>query len=252
MNKQSKIAFVVALALMALTALGLSRLQSFQRLGTPGVKLIERVVYREDGVVVGSNSVALPDKVLNFESKEHPISKVVTDWLPKDTVYAQRSYHAPDGFWTLANVVLMGTDRTSIHDPKYCLAGQGFQTEKVERDAIQIQEPHPYSLPLLKMTVRREVTAPDGTKVPQSALYVFWFVADQQITAEHKERMWWMARDLITRGILQRWAYVSCFSACAPGQEEETYARLREWIAAAVPRFQIATGPARVSLASNP
>jgi hypothetical protein len=203
-------------------------------------------------VLVGSNTVALPEKVLNFESEEHPISKVMHDWLPKDTVYAQRSYQAPDGFRTVANVVLMGTDRTSIHDPKYCLAGQGFQTEKVERDTIEIQEPHPYSLPLLKMTVRREMTAPDGTKVPQSALYVFWFVADQQLTADHKERMWWMARDLITRGILQRWAYVSCYSACNPGQEEEAYARLREWIAAAVPRFQIATGPARGSLASNP
>jgi hypothetical protein len=252
MNKRAGIAFAVALGLMALTALGLSRLQSFQRLGTPGVKLIERAVYREDGVLVGSNSVALPEKVLNFESKELPISKVVHEWLPKDTVYGQRSYHAPDGFWTQANVVLMGTDRTSIHDPKYCLAGQGFQTEKVERDTLEIQEPHSYSLPLLKMTVHREVTAPDGRKVPQSALYVFWFVADHQLTAEHTERMWWMARDMITRGILQRWAYVSCFSACAPGQEEETYARLREWIAAAVPRFQIATGPARASLASNP
>ena len=244
MNRQSKVAFAVALALIASTAVALSRLQALQRLGTPGVKLIEHAVYREDGQTIGTNAVALPERVLNFESREHPIAKVVWNWLPKDTTYAQRFYQAPDGFSTMANVVLMGTDRTSIHDPKYCLAGQGFQTLKEEFDSVPIQEPHAYSLPVFKWTVQREATTPEGVKVPQSALYVFWFVADEQLTANHKERMWWMARDLITRGVLQRWAYVSCFSACAPGQEEATYARMREWIAAAVPQFQLAAGPA--------
>jgi hypothetical protein len=244
MNKQAKVAFGVALALIALAAAGLSRVQSLQRLGVPGLKLVERNVYREDGLVVGTNTVALPERVLNFESKEQPMAKVVTDWLPKDTTYAHRLYQAPDGFWMQANVVLMGTDRTSIHDPKYCLAGQGFQTEKVEHETILIEQPHRYSLPVVKMTVRREAALQDGTKAPQSALYVFWFVADQQLTASHKERMWWMARDLITRGLLQRWAYISCFSACPPGQEEATYARICEWIAAAVPQFQLAAGSA--------
>jgi hypothetical protein len=243
MNRQSKVALVVALALIASTAVALSRLQALQRLGAPGVKLVERPVYREDGETIGTNSVALPERVLNFESKEQPIAKVVWNWLPKDTTYAQRLYQAPDGFWMMANAVLMGTDRTSIHDPKYCLAGQGFETLKEEFDSVPIQEPHAYALPVFKWTVRREATTPEGAKVPQSALYVFWFVADEQLTANHKERMWWMARDLVTRGVLQRWAYISCFSACAPGQEEATYARMREWIAAAVPRFQQATGP---------
>lgn len=247
MNRQSKVAFGVALALIASTAVGLSRLQALQRLGIPGVKVIGHLVYREDGETIGTNSVALPEHVLNFESKEQPIAKVVSDWLPKDTTYGQRYYRATNGFWTMANVVLMGTDRTSIHDPKYCLAGQGFRTVKEEFDSVPIQEPHAYSLPVFKWTIQRESITPEGAKVPQSALYVFWFVADDQLTANHKERMWWMARDLVTRGLLQRWAYVSCFSACAPGQEDATYARMREWIAAAVPQFQRATGPAAAS-----
>jgi hypothetical protein len=251
MNLQAKLAGSAALVLIASTAIVLSKVQSLQRLGTPGVKVMAHNVYRDDGALVGTNAIALPERVLNFESKEQPIAKVVTDWLPKDTTYGQRTYQAPDGFWTQANVVLMGTDRTSIHDPKYCLAGQGFQTEKVEQLTIPIAQPHPYTLPVVKMTVRREVTLDNGAKVPQSAIYVFWFVADQQLTADHKERMWWMARDLITRGVLQRWAYVSCFTACAPGQEEATYARICEWIAAAVPQFQLATGSG-ANLAFNP
>lgn len=251
MNRTARLAGGVALALIAITAMVLTRVQSLQRLGTPGVKVIGHKVYREDGELVGTNSVALPEQVLNFESKEQPMSKVVTDWLPKDTTYAQRVYQAPDGAWLQANVVLMGTDRTSIHDPKYCLAGQGFQTEKEEQETIQIEQPRRYSLPVVKMTLRREATLQDGTKVPQSALYVFWFVADQQLTASKNERLWWMTRDMVTRGVLQRWAYISCFSACSPGQEQATYARISEWIAAAVPRFQLANGPG-ANLASNP
>jgi len=251
MKGSAKVAFGLTLTLIALTAMSLNRVQSWQRLGAPGVKVIAHDVYREDGELVGTNSIALPERVLNLESKVQPIAKVVTDWLPKDTTYAQRVYQAPDGFWTQANVVLMGADRTSIHDPKYCLAGQGFQTEKVEQLMIGIDRPHSYSLPVVKMTVRREVTLENGVKVPQSAIYVFWFVADQQLTSDHKERMWWMARDLITRGVLQRWAYVSCFTACPPGQEDATYARIREWIAAAVPEFQLSNGSSD-SLAFNP
>jgi len=251
MSKQSKIALGVALVLIAFAAVGLGRLQALQRLGTPGVKVVDRVVLREDGLAIGTNAVDLPEKVLNFESREQPIAKVVSDWLPKDTTYGQRLYMAPDGFWTMVNAVLMGTDRTSIHDPKYCLAGQGFTTLKEDFDSVPVSQPHPYSLPVFKWTVQRDATTPDGTKIPQSALYVFWFVADQQLTANHKERMWWMARDMMTRGVLQRWAYISCFSVCPPGQEDATYARMREWIAAAVPHFQLAAGPA-VMAAKNP
>ena len=246
MNRQTSIVFGVALCLMVMLALLLTRIQGIQRFGVPGVRLVERSVFREDGEIVGTNAVLLPEEVLNFKSKELPVAKVVSEWLPKDTVYGQRIYEDPDGFWLQAIVVLMGSDRTSIHKPEYCLTGQGFQTTKIERETIDIHQPHSYQLSVVKMTVHRDVKTADGQSVPQSALYVYWFVADQQLTAEHNERMLWMARDQITRGILQRWAYVSCFSACHPGQEDAAYSRIREWIAASVPQFQIATGTPKV------
>jgi len=37
-------------------------------------------------------------------------------------------------------------------------------------------------------------------------------------------------------------AYVACLSFCYPGQEEATYARIKELISATVPEFQLATG----------
>jgi len=41
-----------------------------------------------------------------------------------------------------------------------------------------------------------------------------------------------MARDLFHTGVLQRWASVSCLSACLPGQEDATFERMKKFIAA--------------------
>ena len=82
-------------------------------------------------------------------------------------------------------------------------------------------------------------------------IYVYWFVADRELTADHLQRMWWMARDLIRQGTLQRWAYVACFSVCLPGQEEATYQRMKEFIAASVPEFQLTTAADVSSLAAS-
>jgi hypothetical protein len=130
MNRQAKLAFVVVLVLLAGTAVTLSRLSGMQRLGIPGVKVVPHVMLRDDGEQIGTNAVALPEQVLDFESSDLPVPMQVSDWLPKDTTYAQRRYLAPDdsligGVCAIqASAVLMGSARTSIHKPDYCLAGQ--------------------------------------------------------------------------------------------------------------------------------
>jgi hypothetical protein len=73
-------------------------------------------------------------------------------------------------------------------------------------------------------------------------------VADNdEYTARHWQRMWWMARDLLTKGVLQRWAAVSVLASCAPGQEDATYERMKTFIRAAAPEFQLVPRP-RVEL----
>jgi hypothetical protein len=52
-----------------------------------------------------------------------------------------------------------------------------------------------------------------------------------------------MATHLLSTGELERWAYVNCFMLCLPGEEEATYARMKEFIATAVPQFQKAANP---------
>jgi hypothetical protein len=75
-------------------------------------------------------------------------------------------------------------------------------------------------------------------------VYVFWFVADgDEYTARHWQRMWWMARDLLRTGVLQRWAMISYFTVCTPGQEEAAFDRLKKFIAASAPEFQLVPRP---------
>ena len=245
MNKQKWFLGASVLALMGLVAGSLLYLQSHQKLGRPGVRIVPVTIHDPDGKVVGTNSAYLPEVVLNFSSKPHPVTQVELGWLPQDTTYGRRYYTAPDGFELLASIVVMGTDRTSIHKPQYCLTGQGWRIDRSDQTTIRVERPAPYDLPVMRLTATgiRETAA--GEKSVARGIYVYWFVADNELTADHLERMWWMARDLICTGTLQRWAYVSCFAACLPGQEEATYRRMKEFIAASVPEFQATGGVSR-------
>ena len=144
----------------------------------------------------------------------------------------------------LLSVVLMGTDRTSIHKPQFCLSGSGFDIDDAESapDTVRVESPHPYDLHVMKLVTSREDVV-NGQPVKLRGIYVYWFVADHDLTADHWTRMRKMAAHLLSTGELQRWAYVSCFTRCLPGQEEATYGRMKKFIAAAVPEFQLASNP---------
>jgi len=243
MRTQSWLPFVVGLALIGGTGVFLSYQKTHQRLGKPGVKLIPVPTYDSEGKVVATNTVYLPEDVLTFKSEILPVSQETLSWLPKDTTYGQRRYKAPDGFEAALNVVLMGTDRTSIHRPEWCLGGIGYSVDPQETAVVPITEPHPYPLEVMKLTATKRGVNAKGENVLQRVVYLYWFVADHELTGRPGQRMWWMARDMLVSGVLQRWAYIACISYCAPGQEDATFNRMKELIAAAVPRFQEATGP---------
>lgn len=238
MNRQSIAIFSVVSTLILCCAAFLYYLQNQQKMGQPGVRVVQEPVRNPDGEIVAEQSVALPENVLHYDSEPLPVSELELGWLPPDTTYGRRRYKAPDNFWVDVSVVLMGSDRTSIHKPQYCLTGQGFAIDRTENVTIPILEPRPYDLEVKKLTTSKEYRAKGGKKIPLRAVYVYWFVADDQLTPEHRTRMWWMARDLITEGVLQRWAYVSYFAVCPVGKEEEAFQRIKHLIQASVPKFQ--------------
>jgi hypothetical protein len=245
--KPSILATLIVLGLIGSVAYLLGRLQGYQRIGKPGLRMVDEPVLAEDGRIINTNTVALPRQVLDFESESWPITKAELSWLPADTTYARRHYTAPDKFRTTLNVVMMGQDRTSIHRPQICLTGQGWTIERADLLEIPIAVPRPYQLPVMRMIARRPFREPSGRTRMLKAVYVYWFVADGQLTARHGERMWWMARDLLTNGVLERWAYVSCLAIGLPGDEAAIYRRMERFIAAAVPEFQLATREPLVS-----
>jgi hypothetical protein len=104
----------------------------------------------------------------------------------------------------------------------------------------------------MKLTTRSERNIGKGQIIPVSGIFLYWFVADGHLTPYHGERMWLMARDLFTRGFLQRWAYVASYSICNPGQEDRLLERMKNFLATAVPQFQTTTGAGAPTAANLP
>ncbi|MEN9576346.1 MAG: hypothetical protein RL514_4201 [Verrucomicrobiota bacterium] len=222
---------IAALLLMAVAGGAIYQLQTRQTLGRPGV-LAEPVP--------GSARwrIALPEQVAGMTSQEVPAADVELSALPADTSFGKRLYTATNGAPLLLQVVLMGRDRTSIHQPQYCLTGQGWLIEKTEEVRLPVAQPQPHEVPALKLTASRVITTESGQRIPVRAIYVYWFVADGALTAHRSQRLRWMAEELLKTGTLQRWAYVACFAQCLPGEEASAYARVKEFISEAVPQFQ--------------
>lgn len=231
MKSQKWLIFCIAFGLMAGTAGALSWSRAHQRLGQPGI-----LATPIPGSVM--MKIDLPEHVLDFTSTNVPEPEVVLGYLPPDSSYAERLYSAPGGPQVTATTVLMGGDRTSIHKPDYCLPGQGWTIRDKSVVNIPVAGAQNYELPVARWVISNSYATPDGQKQEVSGLYVFWFVANGEQTPDNFERMWWLGRDLLRTGVLQRWAYVSYFAACAPGQEDATFERMKNLIAHSVPEYQ--------------
>jgi hypothetical protein len=233
MKIQKWLMLFIALVLIAGTAGALTWLKANQQLGQPGIKatrIPSSVMMKID----------LPERVLDFTSSNVPESEVVLGYLPKDTSFVERNYTLSDGSPGIyATIILMGADRTSIHRPEYCLLGQGWNPDKKTEVRVPIERPRHYELPVMRWDISTTVKTPDGRKQELHGIYLFWFVADNEQTTGNVQLQCYLVRDLLLKGVLQRWAYVSFFSACAPGQEEATFERMKQLIAASVPEFQL-------------
>jgi hypothetical protein len=237
MTKQKWIIFAVALAMIGNGALMLNRLKTHQRLGRPGIKA---------SPIADSKrlEIYLPEHVLNYDSVTVPVEEA---GLPRDTSFGQRNYTAVDNpnDKLQLNVVLMGTDRTSIHKPQFCLKGTGWDIDDTEstEDTVRMTRPYPYELPVMKILTAPRQVLKDGKPETVRGIDVYWFVADDQLTGSHWTRMRSSATHLLRTGELQRWAYVFCFTTCRPGEEKATYEHMCRFLAASVPEFQLTAGP---------
>jgi Protein of unknown function (DUF3485) len=244
MNRKQIVLLVVGLCLIGGGASALGWLTTHQHLGKPGVRT---------SPIAGSPrlNIHLPEDVLNFKSESVTLDTNLFLYLPQDTSFAQRRYTAPDDFQLLLNVVLMGTDRSSIHKPEFCLTGQGCQIDysRSSQGTVEMQLPQTYKLPVMKLYTSRRVMMEGGNVLQRNGIYAYWFVADNQLTASHGGRMWHMAGQLLQTGVLERWAYVACFAEFWPGQEEQAWQRMESFIQSATPQFQLVPPPREIRAA---
>jgi hypothetical protein len=185
--------------------------------------------------------VILPENLPGYQFKLEPQAQVVLDRLPKDTSFGQAVYTAEDGFRAQLNVVLMGSDRSSIHKPEICLTSQGFVIDPnaTRVEPVHLEKPVPYDLPVMHMVATLNTVDKEGKPLTVRGVYVYWFVDADRFTARHNERMLWMARDILLTGVLERWAYISYFSYGLPGQEDALFERTKKLIALTAPEFQL-------------
>jgi hypothetical protein len=239
MNARGWMVFGAALGMMAATAGYLEKIGKNHRLGPAGVRVGPVPLHGEHGETVAAQSVLLPEKVLGGIGSDTGITEPELTDLPKDTTFGRRVYVFPDGFQAMISVVLMGTDRTSIHDPHFCMVGSGWTIDKTERVSMQMDRPHRYELPMMRLTTSRPDLSRPNQPGLMSGIYVYWFVTADKITADQGARLWSIAKRMVETGELERWAYIAYFAACPAGQEKATFERLEEMIRASAPEFQV-------------
>ena len=241
MNRNKYMLAGVTLVLMAATAAVLFHLKTYQRLGEPGVKTRP---------LAGSKNleILMPETVSGCTSEILTNVEASLSVLPPDTSYRCRLYQTEDKFQMQITTVLMGADRTSIHNPEICLTGQGWKIDdnQTKVEPVPISRPFPYQLPVNQLISAREFKDDAGNARLYHGIFLYWFVdPDHYTPSKWKWRMWLMPHDLLARGIMDRWAYISCFTPCLPGQEQATRDRMEKMIADIVPEFQLVPRPTR-------
>jgi len=241
MRTMKWVVVVLALGMMAATAGWLNFLKGRHLLGQAGVRVEQVPIYDGKTNLISRQSVVLPANVPGVFSVQGLVDPSEVAALPQDTTYGLRYYSVPGtDSGVQLSVILMGTDHTSIHQPQYCLYAQNWNITREERVKLRMNRPYPYDVPAIRLT-GSQIIPKTGRAI--SCLYVYWFVSGEKITAEEGSRLWSMWKTMLQKGKMERWAYISYFVTCVPGEEQVTYERLEKFIQTTAPEFQLVTGP---------
>jgi hypothetical protein len=243
MKREKWLVLAGGLIMMACTAGALAKIQGNLSLGAPGVKVGYVQLYDEFDKLVATNGVIIPTHVPGYSARRAPILTTELTGLPPDTTFGRMYYsNAEDKFQAQITAILMGTDHTSIHQPQYCLYGQGWTVTNTERVTLRMNQPYSYDIPAMKLTATRMVQNSNGPPQVVNCLYVYWFVSANQITSEEGSRIWSIASTLLQKGEIERWAYISYFVPCPPGEESAKFDEMRKFIGATAPEIQTTAG----------
>lgn len=130
------------------------------------------------------------------------------EFLPSDTTVIKRRYRGGDRGPYLVTIVITGADREGIHRPERCLVAQGSQVVKTRRLIVPLTGREDLVLTSIA-TMRQTNGTADGEATDVGEFFAYWFAGQGRETPSHLERMFWLARDRVTKGVASRWAYIS-------------------------------------------
>ncbi len=127
--------------------------------------------------------------------------------LPPDTQGARRIFTDAQGRPIFCSIVLEGSDVTSIHRPELCLIGQGWALGDLQ--TVKLVEPGAPGgvLPVSRLSGTRDVPMSDGRIGRSKAIFLYWFVGKDRVTASHPRRIMLTTFDRVFRSRNARWAY---------------------------------------------
>jgi len=188
-------------------------------------------------------TMQLPPAVGPWRGTLEEPSKAETTILPPDTEFAKMSYrNRVEPGQINVSIVLSGKDRTSIHRPEVCLAGQGWNVRNSRIRTVELDNGEQLGVNCLN--INREATLASGERKTIEAIYAYWFVSHRRTTPDNLERILDTAAANVVRGENPRWAYVSLLSVVPSSlgmsdeEGEATLAKMDRWIAEAAPGFQ--------------
>src|SRR5690606_35320842 len=187
-NRQAISVAASVIVLCALTVVAVRRLDQLPVRSDAGVFLTED----------GSAPVDLPAFVgVDWIGRRAEVTQVERDILPPDTGYSRRNYvalHQP-GRQVFLSIVLSGRDRSSIHRPELCVAGQGWTITGRTSETLDFpgREGENFTATVLRIEHKM-----GDKKIP--ALLAYWFVSSNRVVATHGERMLFGAWDRLRNG----------------------------------------------------
>lgn len=251
MERRPLTAYLIVIGLLSATALVLALLGDASIISTSSIRTDlpaavgtwtgTPVLYCPDeecstpGPIVGSDPAAVCPACGNELSAMSPAERRL---LPVDTRIMRKLYTSPEGRNILVSIVVMGSDRTSIHRPQMCLEGQGYRivTHRIVAPPPTVTSRLP-SMAILDLV--RSVTVPEGVTKQRRFVYAYWYADGRQNTASFLRMQLYMAVDRLFRRRTGLWAYISLFTAVDenPETSEKDVRRLGRQLWSALSRF---------------
>lgn len=213
-------------SLVVLGLVGLTVLACF--VGTPPAAKSESAV-----------NMDLPSSVGPFWGTNQPVSDAERSILPKDTEFAKKLYSDARGTDINCQIVLAGAEKRSIHRPEVCLTGQGWTLKSGH--VVPVKLANGQTLDVMKLSIGRQVTLPNGQQKELTSLFLYWFVGKGITTPHHLVRILKTNFDMLLHNTNHRWAYVIVSSPVLQGftpdgkSEEETLEMLEGFVAEVAP-----------------